>query len=485
VAVGTEVAASLGQGNTRQLRLTGSQPLAGDGNLLLSATVLRAAGTDAYYPGHDAPETNHGISHDTDHESNTQLFGKWTRGEWSATVIHSDRTRGLSAFPDTVFNDPRSSYRDTQTLADVGLNHRIDGASSVKLRVYAGAYSFRGDYLLDTPPITLNRDSAESRWWGMEADFLSAHVANHQFAAGADLQSSWRRDQTNADVWPVAVNYLDDHRRATRYSLFAEDQWAVMPSVTLTAGARMDRLEGEGERLSPRLGAVWRPATDWLLKYTHATAFRPPNAYELYYATPTTGGYKGNLSLRDERLRGDEAVAEYRPDATSRVSLSAYVNQARDLLVQGVDPADGMLVFSNVGVLNARGLELEGEHVFRNGAHVRANVAVQHLHDMSGQALDARNPGRLAKLVAIMPLEDRWTLGSETVLVGRRGDVAGYGATRLTLSRRCTGERLLLSLSVDDVLDRRPRDPGSDSVLQPTTPQDGRSVFVKAELKFH
>jgi iron complex outermembrane receptor protein len=482
ISIDREAALALGQGGWRKLRVSGNQPLR-DGNLLLSATVERASGSDAYYPGFDAPETNHGISHHTDHESNTQLFAKWVGGDLSATFVHADRSRGLSAFPDTVFNDPRSLYRDVQTLGDLSLRHRIDGATQWKLRLYAGAYSFRGDYIVDHPPVSLNRDTAESRWWGVEGNLFTERCASHKLALGVDLQSSWRRDQTNADLWPVAVTYLDDHRNGTRAALFAEDQWTVAPTLALTAGARVDRLEGADERLSPRFGAVWRPAAPWVLKFTHGTGFRPPNAYELYYATPS-GGYKGNPALRDERVVGNEAVAELRPDAASRISLSVYDNRASRLLVESVDPADGMLVFRNVGALHARGIELEAEHAFAHGAQLRANLAVQRLRDMSGQGLDERNPGRLAKLFAVLPRASAWTLGSETVLIGRRGTVAGYGLTNLTLTRAVLAPRALLSLGIDDVLDRRPSDPGSDSVLQPTTPQDGRRVRVKVELRF-
>src|SRR2546427_4784344 len=41
------------------------------------------------------------------------------------------------------------------------------------------------------------------------------------------------------------------------------------------------------------------------------------------------------------------SVLEFRPSASSRWTVSAYANEASDLLVQSVDPADGQLVFNN------------------------------------------------------------------------------------------------------------------------------------------
>jgi outer membrane receptor protein involved in Fe transport len=484
VAVGREIAASIGDGGARQVRLSGNLPLGEGSNLLLSATLQRTAGTDAYYAPFDSPQTGNGISHDTDHERGRQLFAKWNQGELSATLIHGDRTKGLSANPGTVFNDPRSLYRDTLTLSDLVWKHRLGSAGTWNLRLYAGRYDFRGDYVVDYPPVTLNRDGARARWWGVDTHFSTERFEGHKLVVGGDLQVSTRQDQTNDDVWPVAASYLDDRRRGTRLSLFAEDHWRILPSLTLVAGARMDRHEGMAAQTSPRLSAVWRAEEHWTVKATHGEAFRPPNAYELYYSTPNTGGYKGNPDARSERVRGSELAVEWRPSASTRFSATAFSNQARGLLVQDVDPADGMLMFRNVGQMHFRGVDLEAEAAFGRGGLLRAGISAYHAHDLSGTELDSHSPHHSAKLVWVQPLAGPWTLGAEAIGVGRRGDVAGYGVANFTLSALVLADRALLSFSVYDAFDRQPSDPGSDSVLQPTAPHDGRSLRLKLETRF-
>jgi iron complex outermembrane receptor protein len=403
----------------------------------------------------------------------------------SATLIHADRIKGLSAFPGTVFGDPGSLFRDTQTLADVGLQRPIDSLSRFKLRLYGGSYSFRGDYMVDATPVTLNRDGAEARWWGVEADLFTERFDDHKLVVGTDLQWSPRRDQTNADIAPTPQQYLDDHRSSHRYALFAEDQWTLTTALSLTAGLRCDRIAGDSAQFSPRVGLVGRPRDDVVLKFVHGTSFRPPNAYEAYYAIPAAvGGYKGNPALRDERVRGDELTLEFRPSAASRWTVSAYANEARDLLVEAVDPADGLLVFNNVGTLRARGLEIEAEQSWQNGSHVRASVALQHVHDATNQGLADHNPAQVGKLMAVLPIGAGWTLGSQTLGVSRRGAVPGYVVTHLNVSGATPNGRARWSFGVRDVLDRRPLDPGSDSVLQPASPQDRRSLSVTLELKF-
>ena len=273
--------------------------------------------------------------------------------------------------------------------------------------------------------------------------------------------------------------------RGRRVSLFAEDQWSVSPSVTLTAGVRLDRQQGASTQFSPRLAAVWRAHAQWVFKATHGSAHRPPNAFEAYYSTPpASGGYKANPSLRNERVRGQEIVAEWRPSAADRWTVSAYRNEARGLLVQQLDPDDDLLVYRNVGTLRAYGLEVEAEHAWPNGAQLRGNLGLQHVDDLSGLGLADHNAARVAKLTALWPLPRGVTLAGETVMVGRRGDVPGYGVTRLTASAALPQGRGHVSLSIHDLFDRRASDPGSDSALQPTAPQDGRSLRLKIELKF-
>ena len=477
-APGGELAVALGHGAERELRLTGRQRVGSDGALLLSASTRRMAGTDAGYPS--------GTSHDTDHERGDRVYLKYQQGELNASLVWSDRIKGLSAFAGAVFGDPGNLYRDTYTLADASLAHRLDSGDQLKLRAYAGSYAFRGDFVVDYPPVTLNQDRAESRWWGVETNWLVNRIDDHALVLGADLQVSPRRDQSNADVDPAPAVYLDDHRRSTRQSVFAEDQWALAPAVSLTTGLRFDRNAGDTTftQWSPRLALVARPSGDLVLKLMHGRAFRAPNAYESYYAIAGTVGYKGNPALQNESVRGNEAVLEYRPSASTRWTLSLHETRADRLLVQALDPSDNLLVYNNAGALRTRGLELEAEQAFRNGVRLRANYSLQQVRDTSGLDLASRTASRLGKLVLVAPVAPAWTAGVQTVLVSRRGEVPGYGVTQLTLSHAWAAERGRVSLSAYDLFNRRPDDPGGDSVLQPVAPQDGRSLRLAFEWKF-
>jgi outer membrane receptor for ferrienterochelin and colicins len=48
--------------------------------------------------------------------------------------------------------------------------------------------------------------------------------------------------------------------------LFAEDEWAMTESFTLTGGLRMDKDENYGTNWTPRGYGVWHLADQWTLK---------------------------------------------------------------------------------------------------------------------------------------------------------------------------------------------------------------------------
>lgn len=485
-SVGSELAVASGSGVLRHVRATTSLRLGESGRLLVSAGTQRSAGTDVYYAALDTPGNGGGISRRTDHERGQKLYMKYEQAQVTASLIHGERSKGITAMPGTVFGDTRSFYRDAVTLADVALAQPLGRDNLWKLRVYGGQYAMRGDFAIDYPPVTLNQDLVDSRWWGVETHLLTHTFAGHKLVVGVDLQATPRRDQSNGDVEPASALSLDDRRSSRRQSVFAEDQWTLSPRVSLTAGLRYDRIVAEktSTQLSPRLALVSRPLDDWTVKLIHGTAFRTPNAFESFYAIEGDIAYKGNASLENERVRGTEAVLEYRPSTTSRWTVTAHDSRAERLLVQSFDATDSSLSFSNLGAVYVRGAELEGEQVWADGLHLRGSYSVQRARDASNSGLADRTAARLGKLTAIMPLARGWTLGAQTLLVSRRGDVAGYGVTHLNVSRGWKGDRCHLSLGVRDVFDRQPDDPGSDSVLQPVAPQDGRSWRLELKLAF-
>ena len=109
-------------------------------------------------------------------------------------------------------------------------------------------------------------------------------------------------------------------------AVYFEDAADLSRSLRAYAGVRGERDGSLGGEISPSLGIEANLARYWTLKLNYATAFRAPNASELYYP-----GY-GNPALRPERARvGDVTVCG--TAGFGDVSFGWFTNHTNDLIV--------------------------------------------------------------------------------------------------------------------------------------------------------
>ncbi|HVA34056.1 MAG TPA: TonB-dependent receptor [Candidatus Baltobacteraceae bacterium] len=114
---------------------------------------------------------------------------------------------------------------------------------------------------------------------------------------------------------------------------YVQDAVDVAPGLRAYAGIRGERDGAVGAALSPSLGFAARVASGLSLKLNYATAFRAPNASELYYP-----GY-GNPLLQPERAQtGDATLSDDR--LWGGASLSWFTTRVNDLIVPVLIYAD-------------------------------------------------------------------------------------------------------------------------------------------------
>lgn len=475
---------SAGSGDLREARIADVHRLPDGTTLQWSASRRLVAGTDTFLAEQMQPDGSGGVSHGTDYERRTNLYVRADHGDWSATAVRSERLKGAPVLLGAVYGDPRTNNRDEHSLLDLTWHHVFDAETDATARWFMGHYLFVGHYAWDYPPVTVNEDLVTGQWWGVEARAMTRRWEGHTLLAGVELQQNTHLRQANADLNVAHTTYLDDSRSSQRAAVFAEDDIALTPQWNLTAGARWDRQRGYSGEFNPRLALVWHPSDAVDAKLIHGSAYRAPNAYEAFYRVDMAGGYKLNPDLRSETVRGTELALDWRAGAHDRVSASLFDNRASRLLTLELDP-DGMYIFRNVGSVHAQGFELEGEHVWRGGARLRANLTVQRAHDSgSPQPLAGFAPRRMAKVMQVLPLTGDWSLGASWRGVSPRGAAAGYGALDLALTRPLPSAGWSVSASVFDLFDRRGADPGSDLERQPIVPQRGRSLLLQLDYGF-
>lgn len=487
---GSQVSVETGSDGARKARATYGIRGEHGGELLLSASTQRERGRDLYFPEFDLPGNNNGIAQGLDHDRSNKVMMKSSLGPFSLSIAHSERKKGMpTASFSQVFNDSRSYTVDTQSAVDLGYRTALTGDTELSTRLYWGRYDYDGDYVYDNPPITINRDGTRARWWGGDAKLVSTHHANHKIVAGVELQSDYQRDQFNFDVDPYS-SYLADRRNNRRTGVYVQDEIRLRDDLLLNAGVRYDRYSStRDDSINPRLALIYKATPATTLKALYGTAFRAPNAYELYYEAISAGGQKANPDLKAERIRTQELSAEHRLSNDARITASIFQNTVSQLITQTLDPADGLLVFQNLDQAIARGVEVEYEHAWSSGERLRSGYSWQRAHDAATGARLVNSPRHLGNFNLSAPLFGSiWRAGIEALYVGSRNtlraETGGYWLANLTLSTLRLAPGLEVTASLYNLFDRRYADPGAAEHVQDAIMQNGRTFRLKASYSF-
>ncbi|MTW01422.1 TonB-dependent receptor [Duganella ginsengisoli] len=451
-------------------------------DLLLSASAYTRRGEDLYFPEFDTPDQNRGIARGLDYDRSHSLYAKGTYGGWTLSAAYVSRTKGVPTGSfGAIFNLPNYT-RDTQGSVRAGYSAELAAGLAMSAQAYwsRADYFSIGSYPDDAGLPQLNGDGDHGAWYGAGAQLTWTGLPSQKIVVGADAQRNRRRDQFNYRL--PYVSQLDDHRADARAGLFAEDEVRLAPGWILNAGLRYDWDDTTGSNVNPRVALIWHASALDTAKLIYGTAYRAPNAYELYYTFPGEGGQLANPALQAEHISTRELILEHRYAAPGFARLSLYRYNTRDLIGQQT-LADGMLQFLNVARATANGAELSFERQLGNDVRLRASGAWQHVaENAGGMPIDA--PRRLFKLNAAMPvLGFRARLAGEVQCMSARRTenamVGGYCVANATLGAIRLMPNADLSLSVYNVLDARYADPAGPAFRQEALARQSRTLAVK------
>lgn len=493
---GARVTAETGSFGSRRGAVDFGTQLKGGLKLLLSASAYQSDGRDSiYYPEFDParstePRAAHGGHADgADGEQAYHFYARATLGDLVATVLASRRVKTVpTASFGTVFNSARERTRDDRAYLDLHYTRRLGADSDLRLRGAYDSYAYRGDYPYADAAAPgavayLNRDETLGQWATLEAETTHRLAQRHTLVAGAEYRHDLHQDQLNFDDTSPAIQNVADHRSGTRYGVYVQGDFALAPTLTLSAGLRRDEYaQSFGGATNPRGALIWQASPQTVVKALYGEAFRAPNVYERHYypLTPAT--------LRPETIRMGELVLEHYFRSGFRASMSAYRYRLADLIEQAID-ANEELYFTNSASARACGVELEVDGRFDSGWSVRASYAWQRTEDAQGRTLTG-SPRDLAKVNLRSPrLLRRLTAAFEAQYQSAVATLAGGSAEsfvigNLTLTVPKALDRLDLSLSIYNLFGTRRAFPGAAEHLQDTLPQEGRHLRLKAVYRF-
>jgi iron complex outermembrane receptor protein len=478
------------------------------GGLTLSASGYRSRGRDLYYAEYDNPDENFGRAEGMDGERGQRLFARAQFGELRLTAIHARRAKTVPTGSfEQLFNDPRSVARDRQTYVDLDWTSER-GPEEWTARLFAGRYFSYGTYPFDRAERAVNDDYSDGRWVGAEAKVVSTRWKGHKLVAGAEWHRDRSLEQVSYDIDPY-FSYLDLRTKARRSGIYIQDEVALASNLIANLGVRHDRISGIKGVFSPRAALIWQLDEQTTVKAIHGSAYRAPNSYEKFYEFTGPGGQLANPALRKERIVSSELSLVRQVGERSRLTATVFNNVVHDLITQVIEPHSGMPQFQNSSRLTARGVELEAEYAWSNGAQLRASYAARKrisgpyvapqaaLPASIGLAAVAAGHGseqqhnaplRNVRLNLVAPRWGNWTAAFEAQLVGPRWQLTG-GRTPSHLVANLNavadfGVHTRLSFGVYNLFDRQYSDPASVEHRQSSLAQDGRMLRVQLSRDF-
>jgi iron complex outermembrane receptor protein len=463
-------------------------------DLVLSGSLFTSEGHERlFFKEFDTPDNNNGIAKNLDGDSFSSVFAHASFKDFSLEGAYISRDKQVpTASNFTAFNDPHYHTIDTRAFTELKYSHEFDNELILLARGYYDFYEYNALYPFNVaapnqpPDIVLNRDIAPAEWWGGEIQATKKLFETHKLTLGAEYRDDFRLEQRNFDIDPPVV-HLDVIRSTQSYGLYAQDEFQILTNLILNAGVRYDYFRTVGSTVNPRFGVIYSPFDKTTFKFLYGTAFRAPNGHQLSY---TNTYQKANPNLKAETVDTYEVVWEQVLGTHLRATASGFYYRTKDLISQTVDPADGLLVFKNLGEVESKGASAELEGKWANGLRGHISYTFADTENVeTGEPL-SNSPKHLAKLNLILPVyQDKLFAGLEFQ----------YTSDRLTLSERQLSDFYVVNLTlfnqklikgweasatIYNLFDAKYSVPGNIEHVQDAIPQDGRTFRIKLTYRF-
>ena len=261
---------------------------------------------------------------------------------------------GISDFDSSLLNE---NQRQITQYAIVALQKQVSDLNFQLSGVtrYSNVYFSPdplGDLLFNGIAQTATRQSVAN---GVQGDGSYRISDVHTLRSGFYIQGERSSFNTNSSVLPVDASGMQtsdepftvfDSGATTGwlYSYYLQDEWKVVPKVTINFGARFDQMAEfvDGRQLSPRVNVVWQPTEATTFTAGYARHFVPP-PFELI--APTTISLFENTSAAPAVALDSPAKPErdnyFDVSGTQNIlpglkaGLDAYYKIASDLIDEG------------------------------------------------------------------------------------------------------------------------------------------------------
>lgn len=229
-------------------------------------------------------------------------------------------------------------------------------------------------------------------------------------------------NETNITDWNQGLgDKIDYEFSVVQKALFAENEWAMTDTFSLTTGLRMDHHEQYGAHFNPRIYGVWHASDDWTFKGGIARGFKAPELRAVIedYAYLRRNKYVmlGDPDLKPESSTNYELSALWSNRNDLSAGATVFYNDFKDKLstVTTNERWNGYIIMDRVNVDQAviQGMELNGRWDVTPTLAVKGNYTYTDSEQKTGT-----NAGAPLALTPEQKANVRtdWTLNDKTQL---------------------------------------------------------------------
>jgi outer membrane receptor protein involved in Fe transport len=304
---------------------------------------------------------------------------------------------GISTFDSALLNEKQRE--DTQ-FAVLSLQKHVN---TIDLQVSAftrrSSLAFTPDFLGDILFNGIAQQASRTTWAsGIQGDGSWRIAENHTLRVGLLAQGESTTSSTSSHVLPVddmgaqigdmpIIIGSGSYRAGGLYGMYIQDEWRVLPNLTINFGARFDIVDEftHESQLSPRVNVVWKPTETTTVHAGYSRYFVPP-PFELL-ASSTIANF-ANTTAAPAVTQNDPVRAErsnYFDAGVSQVvipgltlGVDAYYKLAKNLIDEGQFGAPIILTAFNYAQGRVTGVEFTGSYdqgpwsIYGNLAYSRA-----------------------------------------------------------------------------------------------------------------
>ena len=314
-----------------------------------------------------------------------------------------------------------------------------------------------------TSTLRVGEGRDDLRSWLLDPGVPQVHVERY---VTTQRQATWQNDvRMGPGLMMAALEWrglqadttrdLVVTRQDTGAAILGYQAW--LGDHSLQASVRRDRIQRLEGSTTGTLAYGYRITPAWSARASVGTGFRAPSFNDLYWPVDYANFYQGNPALRPERSRNLEAGLAYEAGATS-ASITAFLNEVRDLVQITTDMVTYMSTMSNVATATLQGLSLSGRTRWNEWRLSGVFDVLSARNDATGLVLQRRVP-RTAT-VDVSRQVDRLDVGLRLQAYSARyNDAAntqrlgGYGLLALRASYRID-RHWTLTGSITNLLDK-------------------------------